>query len=156
MSPKARPGPRERLLAAAQHLFYTRGASVGVDALLKEAKVARRSLYEHFGDKDGLVAAVLRRASEEDVAWYVGRVWPVRRSPEPGFLVCSIGLTNSCPTRASGVVGTSRPTLPLPTPAIQHMRRPRLTGDAFAHSSFGNSRNWAMPAQSRLPSVCTC
>ncbi len=70
MGPKAEPGPRERLLAAAQHLFYTRGASVGVDALLKEAKVARRSLYEHFGDKDGLVAAVLRRASEEDVAWY--------------------------------------------------------------------------------------
>ena len=40
----------------------THGASVGVDALLKEANVARRSLYEHFGGKDGLVAAVLRRA----------------------------------------------------------------------------------------------
>ncbi len=70
MSTKAGPGPRERLLAAAQYLFYTRGASVGVDALLKEAKVARRSLYEHFGGKDGLVAAVLRRACDEDVAWY--------------------------------------------------------------------------------------
>jgi AcrR family transcriptional regulator len=43
-----------------------------VDALLKEAKVARRSLYEHFGGKDGLVVAVLRRASEEDLAWYEG------------------------------------------------------------------------------------
>ncbi len=70
MSAKTAPGPRERLLAAAQDLFYARGASVGVDALLKEANVARRSLYEHFGDKDGLVAAVLRRATEEDVAWY--------------------------------------------------------------------------------------
>jgi len=64
------PGPRERLLATAQELLYTRGASVGVDALLKEAKVARRSLYEHFGGKDGLVTEVLRRASDEDVAWY--------------------------------------------------------------------------------------
>jgi AcrR family transcriptional regulator len=64
------PGPRERLLAAGQDLFYARGASVGVDALLKEANAARRSLYEHFGGKDGLVAAVLRRASEEDLAWY--------------------------------------------------------------------------------------
>jgi len=64
------PGPRERLLAAAQQLFYSRGAAVGVDALLKEASVARRSLYEHFGGKDGLVAAVLQRASDEDVAWY--------------------------------------------------------------------------------------
>jgi AcrR family transcriptional regulator len=41
-----------------------------VGALLEEAKVARRSLYEHFGDKDGLVAAVLRRATDEDLAWY--------------------------------------------------------------------------------------
>jgi AcrR family transcriptional regulator len=64
------PGPRERLLAAGQELFYSRGATVGVDALLKEAKVARRSLYEHFGGKGGLVAAVLRRAIEEDLAWY--------------------------------------------------------------------------------------
>ena len=63
-------GPRERLLEAAQTLFYARGATVGVGALLEEANVARRSLYEHFGDKDGLVAAVIRRASDEDVAWY--------------------------------------------------------------------------------------
>lgn len=64
------PGPRERLLVAGQHLFYAHGVAVGVDALLKEAKVARRSLYEHFGGKDGLVAAVLHRAAEEDLAWY--------------------------------------------------------------------------------------
>jgi len=64
------PGPRERLLTAGQQLFYARGVAVGVDALLKEAKVARRSLYEHFGGKDGLVAAVLHRAAEEDLAWY--------------------------------------------------------------------------------------
>ncbi len=70
MSAKTRPGPRERLLAAGQRLFYARGASVGVDALLKEANVARRSLYEHFGDKDGLIEAVLRRAADEDLAWY--------------------------------------------------------------------------------------
>ena len=70
MSPTASPGPRERLLAAAQELFYSRGPAVGVDALLGEAKVARRSLYEHFGGKDGLMAAVLRRAADEDLAWY--------------------------------------------------------------------------------------
>jgi AcrR family transcriptional regulator len=64
------PGPRERLLAAGQQLFYSRGTSVGVDALLKEADVARRSLYEHFGGKDGLVAAVLNRAAEDDIEWY--------------------------------------------------------------------------------------
>jgi AcrR family transcriptional regulator len=70
MTTKPLPGPRERLLAAGQDLLYSRGASVGVDALLKEANVARRSLYEHFGGKDGLVAAVLHRAADEDLAWY--------------------------------------------------------------------------------------
>lgn len=55
-----RPGPRERLLAAAADLTYRQGIHVGVDAILKEADVARRSLYQHFGGKDGLIAEVLR------------------------------------------------------------------------------------------------
>ncbi|MFF5212708.1 TetR/AcrR family transcriptional regulator [Streptosporangium sp. NPDC000396] len=55
-----RPGPRERLLDAARDLTYTQGVHVGVDAILKQANVARRSLYQHFGGKDGLIAEVLR------------------------------------------------------------------------------------------------
>ncbi|MEU8264397.1 TetR family transcriptional regulator [Micromonospora sp. NPDC048999] len=55
-----RPGPRERLLTAARDLTYREGVHVGVDAILKEADVARRSLYQHFGGKDGLVAEALR------------------------------------------------------------------------------------------------
>lgn len=66
----APPGPRERLLDAGQRLFYERGASVGIEAVLTEANVARRSLYEHFGGKDGLIEAVLARAAEQDLAWY--------------------------------------------------------------------------------------
>lgn len=64
------PGPRERLLHAAQRLSYLHGATIGVDALLKAANVARRSLYEHFGGKDGLIAEVLRRSAAEDEARY--------------------------------------------------------------------------------------
>ena len=67
---KESAGPRERLLVAAEKLLYSHGGSVGVSALLEEANVARRSLYEHFGDKDGLVTAVLRRTADEDLAWY--------------------------------------------------------------------------------------
>ncbi|MEU8177527.1 TetR/AcrR family transcriptional regulator [Microbispora hainanensis] len=55
-----RPGPRQRLLDAARELTYSQGVQVGVDAILKQADVARRSLYQHFGGKDGLVAEVLR------------------------------------------------------------------------------------------------
>jgi AcrR family transcriptional regulator len=64
------PGPRERLLAAAQDLTYAQGMAVGVDALLKAANVARRSLYEHFGGKDGLITELLRRTTDADEAWY--------------------------------------------------------------------------------------
>ncbi len=155
MSAKTAPGPRERLLAAGQQLFYSRGASVGVDALLKEANVARRSLYEHFGGKDGLVAAVLRRASDEDLAWYEDALAGAT-DPEPGCSGSSTGSTSSSRTRTSEAVGTSRPTSHSPIPTIRHMQRPRRTGGAFAHSSFGSSRRWAMPTRSTLPSSCTC
>lgn len=58
-----RPGPRDRLLDAARDLTYREGVHVGVDAILKQADVARRSLYQHFGGKDELIAEVLRTSS---------------------------------------------------------------------------------------------
>ncbi|TDD55758.1 TetR/AcrR family transcriptional regulator [Nonomuraea terrae] len=57
----SRPGPRERLLEAAGDLTYEQGVHVGVDAILKRADVARRSLYQHFGGKEGLIAETLRQ-----------------------------------------------------------------------------------------------
>jgi AcrR family transcriptional regulator len=58
-------GPRERLLRAASELTYTQGVGVGIDAILKDADVARRSLYQHFGSKDGLLAEVIRVKAAE-------------------------------------------------------------------------------------------
>jgi len=63
-------GPRERLLSAAVDLTYAYGMGVGVDAILKEADVARRSLYQHFGGKDGLLVEVIRVTSAEDEQAY--------------------------------------------------------------------------------------
>jgi AcrR family transcriptional regulator len=65
-----RPGPRERLLTAARRLTYAEGVGVGVDAILREADVARRSLYQHFGGKDGLIVEVLRETADRDVQRY--------------------------------------------------------------------------------------
>jgi AcrR family transcriptional regulator len=70
MSTTVRPGPRERLLAAASELTYAHGVDVGVDAILKEADVARRSLYQHFGGKDGLLVEVIRVTAAEDERRY--------------------------------------------------------------------------------------
>lgn len=66
------PGPRERLLDAAERLTYSEGTQVGLDALLKEAGVARRSLYQHFGGKDQLIAELLRRTAQKDLDAYRG------------------------------------------------------------------------------------
>lgn len=65
-----KPGPRERLLNAARDLTYREGLNVGVDAILRDADVARRSLYQHFGGKDGLIAEVLEQAAAQDEASY--------------------------------------------------------------------------------------
>jgi AcrR family transcriptional regulator len=61
--PKApRPCPRDRLLKAADELFYAEGVhSVGIDRVIERADVARASLYSNFGSKDELVRAYLER-----------------------------------------------------------------------------------------------
>ncbi|MBT2212140.1 MULTISPECIES: TetR/AcrR family transcriptional regulator [Actinomadura] len=67
---------RERLVQAAEDLFYAEGIhAVGVERLLERSGVGRASFYRHFASKDDLVAAFLRerdetwrRALAEDVA----------------------------------------------------------------------------------------
>ncbi len=62
----ARPSARERLLAAANELFYNEGVhTVGIDRVIEQAGVAKASLYNTFGSKDQLIRAYLetRQAS---------------------------------------------------------------------------------------------
>ena len=55
-----RPPPRERLLEAADELFYAEGVqSIGIDRVIARAGVAKASLYSAFGSKDALVGAYL-------------------------------------------------------------------------------------------------
>ncbi|HEX4257836.1 MAG TPA: TetR/AcrR family transcriptional regulator [Streptosporangiaceae bacterium] len=55
-----RPSARERLLDAADELFYEEGIHiVGIDRVIEKAGVAKASLYSTFGSKDELVRAYL-------------------------------------------------------------------------------------------------
>jgi AcrR family transcriptional regulator len=55
------PSPAERVLAAADKLFYSQGIrAVGVDAVAAEAGVSKRTLYNHYPSKDDLIAAYLQ------------------------------------------------------------------------------------------------
>jgi len=56
----AGPPARERLLAAADELFYREGVqTVGIDRIISRAGVAKASLYSNFGSKEELVRAYL-------------------------------------------------------------------------------------------------
>lgn len=52
----------QRVLDAAERLFYAHGVqAVGIDMVVAEAGVGVKTLYAHFGSKDRLVEAYLRR-----------------------------------------------------------------------------------------------
>ncbi len=56
---------RERLLAAAEELFYEEGVNtVGIDRVIERAGVAKASLYSTFGSKEELIRAYLAARHE--------------------------------------------------------------------------------------------
>jgi len=58
---------RERILAAADRLFYDEGVRVvGVDRVVAESEVSRMTFYRHFPAKDDLVVAYVQRQLERD------------------------------------------------------------------------------------------
>lgn len=66
-SPSAAPrrSARDRLLAAADELFYAEGVhTVGIDRVIERAGVAKASLYSCFGSKEELVRAYLEGRHE--------------------------------------------------------------------------------------------
>src|ERR1700675_3951222 len=65
----ARNSARERMLEAANELFYTEGVqTVGIDRIIERAGVAKASLYNVFGSKEELVAAYLESHHENTFA----------------------------------------------------------------------------------------
>ncbi len=56
----ATPSARDRLLEAADELFYAQGIhTVGIDRVIEKAGVAKATLYSAFGSKEGLIRAYL-------------------------------------------------------------------------------------------------
>jgi AcrR family transcriptional regulator len=65
----SRVSVRERLLAAADELFYAEGVqTVGVERVVQRAGASKKSLYAVFGSKEALIAAYLtgRREAIQD------------------------------------------------------------------------------------------
>jgi AcrR family transcriptional regulator len=70
-----RTSARERLLAAADELFYENGINlVGIDRVIEHAGVAKASLYDCFGSKEELIRAYLKGRAETRQARVVERL----------------------------------------------------------------------------------
>lgn len=66
---------QELLVRTAFKLFYTRGIhAVGVNLVLAESGIAKRTLYHHFSTKDHLVEAAVRHRDRSYRAWLISRL----------------------------------------------------------------------------------
>ncbi|MGW1679828.1 TetR/AcrR family transcriptional regulator [Saccharopolyspora sp. NPDC002376] len=66
---------RERLVEAAEQLFYSEGIrAVGVERLVAVSGVGRASFYRHFASKDDLVVTMLRGYDERFRTWLADAV----------------------------------------------------------------------------------
>jgi AcrR family transcriptional regulator len=64
-APTRKRSARDRLLDAADELFYAEGIhTVGIDRVIERAGVAKASLYSCFGSKDELIRAYLENRHE--------------------------------------------------------------------------------------------
>ncbi len=82
----ARGTARERLLAAAEELFYSEGVqTVGIDRVIERAGVAKASLYGNFKGKDDLVRAYLESRYAARIAAIQAKV-ATRKTPRDKLL----------------------------------------------------------------------
>ena len=64
-----RPGTEQKLLDAAEELFFTQGiAATPIDAVLERAGISSATLYRGYASKESLVAAALARRHDDWLA----------------------------------------------------------------------------------------
>ena len=81
--------PRDRLIEAGLKLFYRDGFhATGIEAVLAEAGVAKKTLYAHFGSKEELIVAVMRRRDENYRAWFTSEVEKRGKTAVERILAC--------------------------------------------------------------------
>ncbi|MDO4230936.1 MAG: TetR/AcrR family transcriptional regulator [Lautropia sp.] len=71
---------RQKIVLSAYQTFYRQGFhACGVESLAQGAGITKRTLYAHFGSKDGLIAAVLDYRHQD----FIGRMLAaLARQPE--------------------------------------------------------------------------
>jgi AcrR family transcriptional regulator len=126
-----RPNAHDALLGATNELIYAGGITgTGVDAIAAQAGVTKRTLYQHFGSKDRLVAEALndrsRRALE---ALETNARRRAEETGEPVILALFDVIENALRTRTkagcafiNASLEINRPGHPVREAALAHLR----------------------------------
>ncbi|WP_438970031.1 TetR/AcrR family transcriptional regulator, partial [Methylophaga sp.] len=78
---------RQKLIEEAFDLFYKKGIhSVGINQILKQANVAKKTLYSYFNSKEALLEAVLQYRDECFLVWMDSAMQSVKPG-KPALLV---------------------------------------------------------------------
>ena len=158
----AKPTMKERILEAADRLFYLQGIrAIGVDTIAAEIGISKRTLYNHFPSKDALIAAYLERRFT--------KAPPSDKPPLSRSSGHSTGWSAASPARAFAAArsSTRSPNSAPATPRSERSRSPsrRAAGCGFAiywcslksltprawrrNSPFGRRRDRAGPGPQR-------
>ena len=66
---------RQQLINTAFRLFYQNGIhAVGINQILKESGIAKKTLYHHFASKEQLLLAVLEYRDQIFLQWFSGYI----------------------------------------------------------------------------------
>ena len=62
---------RQQILDIASQLFYQKGTqNVGINEVIAQAGVAKRTLYRHFPSKDDLIVEVMQHRANRWITWF--------------------------------------------------------------------------------------
>src|SRR5258707_1106626 len=92
VKPPTKPASaRERLLNAADKLFYEHGINViGIDRVIEKAGVAKASLYDCFNSKEDLIRSYVQARDERRRARILERIGSMKNPKDKALAVFDI------------------------------------------------------------------
>src|SRR5271170_2460042 len=121
------PVAHSQILDAAEELFYREGArNVGIDAVIKRARVNKMSLYRQFGSKDDLLRQYLLRRDERFWAYFDASL--AKHPGEPRAQLRQLFVDLAARTSAVGYRGCPFVNIAVEFPDRSHIAR-RMVAD---------------------------
>src|ERR1700719_947170 len=123
----AGPVARSQLLDAAENLFYFEGArNVGIDAVIKRARVNKMSLYRQFESKEDLLRQYLLRRDAKFWAYFDASL--AKHPGEPRAQLRQLFVDLAARTSAAGYRGCPFVNIAVEFPDRSHVAR-RMVAD---------------------------